>query len=496
MADGERPLLDPDNARLIYMPAHQQLNQFRRRKLSPIDVLQAQIEQIRCVNPLVNAVTFEHFRQARAAARRSEARYRQGTALALDGLTVAIKDEFGRTGWKTTAGTKAIRARTEQENHPLVSKLLAAGAVLHIQTTTPEYYLLPVTWSLRWGVTRNPWNPKFSPGGSSGGAAAALAAGMTTLAIGSDMGGSIRIPAALTGLYGFNPPALRNASTAQEALLVHASAGPLARNFRDLVLLHNVLVGSGEDAPAIWPELTLPLRYPSIRGWKIALSMDQGWAAVSPDVKRNTLAAAEVLREAGATVETVHLRLGMSDANIRQAIESALFSTAVGGELSELTAHSAKLTRYGRRFAKLASRMTPRDAHDASESAVEVHDAIARAVFARGYKALICPTTATTAIPADYDPTRSRLKINDKRIDPYAGWILTSIFNLCNWLPVINVPTGRADNGVPTGLQIVGGPYRDLEAAAVASAYARNGPRLFQRAILPEFRPQGAKAYA
>jgi Asp-tRNA(Asn)/Glu-tRNA(Gln) amidotransferase A subunit family amidase len=485
MAGDHQPRPQSEIARLIYLPAHRQLNLFRRRKLSPVDVLEAQIEQTRRVNPLINAVTFEHFRQAKAAARKSEARYRRDRALPLDGLTVAIKDEFGRKGWKTTAGTKAVRAQTEQDDHPLIRKLLATGAVLHMQTTTPEFYLLPVTWSLRWGVTRNPWNLHFTPGGSSGGAAAALAAGMATLAIGSDMGGSIRIPAALTGLYGFNPPALRNAAAAKEALLIHASDGPLARNFGDLILLQNVLAGPAGDAPAVLPKLTLPRRYPSIRGWKIALSMDQGWASVPPDVKRNTMAAAALLRKAGATIEAVNLRLGMDGTDIRQAIEKALFSTAIGGELAEVA--RAKLTTYGRRFARLASQMTPRDANSASEDAVRVHEALARAVFQRGYKALICPTTATTDVAADYDPTRGRLQINGRPVDPYVGWFLTSIFNLCNWLPVINVPTGRADNGVPTGLQIVAGAYRDLDAAAVAFAYAQHAPRLFEGGLMPAF---------
>jgi Asp-tRNA(Asn)/Glu-tRNA(Gln) amidotransferase A subunit family amidase len=359
---------------------------------------------------------------------------------------------------------------------------------LHVQTAAPEFYLLAVTWSDRWGVTRNPWNTQCTPGGSSGGSAAALAAGMTTLAIGSDMGGSIRIPAALNGLYGFNPPYGRNAAAVAEALLVHASSGPLARNFPDLVLLQNVLSGPTRDAPSIRPILKLPTKAPSIRGWKLALTMDQGWARIAPDVARNTKAAVLLLRQAGAIVNQVDLDLGLDERGIRQTIEKALFSTAIGGELAQLSRRQQKLTTYGKRFVNLAAKMNPTAAREASEAAAQVHEAISRSVYARGYKALICPTTTTTAVPADYDPTRGHLKVNGRRVDPYAGWFLTSVFNLLNWLPVVSVPTGFGSNGVPTGLQIAAASYDDLTMAAIAAEYSARAPALFENGVTPSFR--------
>src|SRR3954462_2679632 len=225
------------------MPVARQLALFRSKKLWPAEVLEAQINQIDRFGALINPITFTHFKDARKAARKSEARYRKGQNLALDGVTVAVKDQFEKKGWKVTAGSHGLGQRPAKTSHPLISKLIAAGAILHIQTTVPEFYLIPLTWSRRWGVTRNPWNLAINPGGSSGGSAAAVAAGMATLAIGSDMGGSIRIPASLTGLYGYDPPYGRNPGTVSEALLVNASSGPLARSFSDLVLLQNVLVG-------------------------------------------------------------------------------------------------------------------------------------------------------------------------------------------------------------------------------------------------------------
>jgi len=468
---------------LGYMSACEQRRLFKRRKLSPVEVLKAQIARIEKHGRLINAITYQHFDQGLRAARLSERRYRSGEARPLEGLTVALKDEFERAQWRTTHGSRASVARRAKEDHPLVKKLLSAGAVLHVQTTTPEFHLLPLTWNDRWGVTRNPWNPEITPGGSSGGSAAVTAAGMSTLAVGSDMGGSIRIPAALCGLYGFNPPYGRNAASAEDALLVHASVGPLARTFGDMLLLQRVLCGAVEGAVAVAPQLTLPDRLPSIKGWKIALSMDQGWAAVEPDVKDNVLAATRILEDAGARVESVRLNFKMNGSQLRQVVEQALFSTAVGGEMAGRP--RGKLTTYGKRFRELASGMTAKDAMQAAEQASQVHGVLEDKIFGKGYRVLICPTVSSTRIEADYDPSRETLVVAGRRADPYLGWHQTSIFNLLNWMPVISVPAGRSRNGVPTGFQIAARPYDDLSVLAVANAYALRSARLFDRNSLP-----------
>src|SRR3954454_24381344 len=188
-----------------------------------------------------------------------------------------------------TAGSMLFKDEVSPQNDPVVDKLLAAGAILHAQTTAPEFFLIGLTWSILWGVTRNPWNLDCTPGGSSGGSAAALAAGMATLAIGSDMGGSIRIPAALNGLYGSKPAYGRIASADPSALVPHASPGPLARDCRDMILLQNVMCGPAPGCPAVLePKLELPLDYQTGLRCKIALCMDQGWAKIDPDIRANT----------------------------------------------------------------------------------------------------------------------------------------------------------------------------------------------------------------
>jgi Asp-tRNA(Asn)/Glu-tRNA(Gln) amidotransferase A subunit family amidase len=458
---------------LACLPAHRQIELFRQRRISPVDVLEAQIGRIEAGSRSINAVTCRHFDTARAAAKESEARYHRGDARALEGISVAVKEEYENSGWKATAGSVLFEERIAEDTHPVLDKLREAGAVLHIQTTVPEFFLLGVTWSDLWGITRNPWNPDFTPGGSSGGSAAAVAAGMATLAIGSDMGGSIRIPAALNGLCGSKPSYGRIASPDPSALVPHASPGPLARDCRDMFLLQNVMCGAAPGCPAVLePKLELPLTYQSGLRWKIALSLDQGWARIDPEIRANTIAAVNRLQDAGIIVDEVALDLETDDSKLRQTIEKALFSTAIGAELIELADRKDRLTTYGRRFVELASTMGPVDAKEAAEEALRLYELMDRKVFRAGYDAIVTPTVATTRIPADYDPTTDRPVIEGKSVDPYSGWFLTSLFSLVNWMPVINVPTGLASNNVPTGLQIATRPYDDSTAAAIALAYA------------------------
>jgi Asp-tRNA(Asn)/Glu-tRNA(Gln) amidotransferase A subunit family amidase len=463
---------------LEYMPAHRQLELFRRKRLSPVEVLNAQIGRNEEIGHRINAVTAKHFEEALKAAAESEARYQRGDVRPLEGISIAVKEEYGRRGWAMTAGSVLFKDEVSHKNHPVVDKLLAAGAILHVQTTVPELFLVGVTWSDLWGVTRNPWNPDYTPGGSSGGSAAALAAGMATLAIGSDMGGSIRIPSALCGVYGSKPAYGRIASPGPSGLIVHTTPGPLARDAIDMILLQNVMSGFAPGCPAVLPQQILASRRRAPRGYKLALSMDQGWASLDADVRANTLAAAKLLEGHGATVDEVDLPLETSDSHLRETIEKALFSTAIGADLIDLAARTDEMTTYGRRFVNLACAMGPLDAREAAKETLRLYGIIDKRVFEAGYDALITPTVATTRISADYDPTADTPVIDGKSVDPYAGWFLTSLFSLLNWMPVVSVPTGVAANNVPTGLQIACRPYDDATAAAIATFYAEAAPAM------------------
>lgn len=191
---------------LCYLTAEQALRCFRNRELSPVELMTAVINRTETVEPAINAFSFTYFEEALAAAQTAEKRYRDGTARPLEGIPLAVKDESYIEGQITTNGSLLLKDNVANSTSIIIQRLLDAGAIVHARTTTPEFSVAVFTWSKLWGVTRNPWNLAITPGGSSGGSAASLAAGTTTLATGSDIGGSIRVPASLCGLVGYKAP--------------------------------------------------------------------------------------------------------------------------------------------------------------------------------------------------------------------------------------------------------------------------------------------------
>jgi aspartyl-tRNA(Asn)/glutamyl-tRNA(Gln) amidotransferase subunit A len=187
---------------LASLSATEAIAHFEARTLSPVELVRAVIERTGKVGPAINAFTETFFEQALVQARQAEERYARGEARPLEGVPLAVKDEGGIAGLPVANGSLLLRDEIETKTAPTIERLLDAGAIVHARTTCPEFCCTTVTHSRLSGVTRNPWNLAYTPGGSSGGSAAALAAGTTTLATGSDIAGSIRIPAACCGVVG------------------------------------------------------------------------------------------------------------------------------------------------------------------------------------------------------------------------------------------------------------------------------------------------------
>jgi amidase len=328
---------------LAYLSAVQARELFTSKQLSPLEVLDAQIAQIEARNPEVNAITYLHLDEARAAARTAERRYAQGDPRPLEGITVGVKDDQLVKGWITTYGSLLFQDYQASENSPMIDKLSAAGAIFSIQTTVPEFMFHAATWSYLWGVTHNPWNLAVTPGGSSGGSAAALAAGFCTLATGSDMGGSIRIPASLCGLYGFKPPFGRVAPSADSYDLVSAAEGPLARTFGDMALMQDVITGPHPHSYlALRPKLDYPLTYPGIEGWVLAYD-PEFMGAPDTDYRRNSDQAVQTLIDLGAEVREVHLPWNLDTVN-DTLIEGGLLATTFGAGIAALLIAGDALT--------------------------------------------------------------------------------------------------------------------------------------------------------
>ncbi|WP_289020159.1 amidase [uncultured Ornithinimicrobium sp.] len=455
-----------DTTELAYLGAAEALRLFHRRELSPVEVLRAQVARTEQVDGVVNAFTETLFEEALAGAREAEARYRAGDDIPpLLGLTVATKEKHALAGRTLSQGLVACRDDVATQDHPVVSALRRSGAVIHARTTSPELSCATVTHSRLWGVTRNPWNTRYSPGGSSGGSGAALAAGMTTLATASDIAGSTRVPAASTGTVGFKAPYGRIPGQPPLSADHYRGDGPMGRSVADVALLTNALAGRHPaDHTSLWPATTVGAEPADPAGLRVALCVRLGDYPVDTEVEAATRAVAGALESAGALVEEIELP--WTSRRITE-IGFTHFGYILGPAIAVATQGHEHLADYTRRF--IADARAAAERHTfleglTAEAQVQGELAAAMAPF----DVLLCPTNAIPALEADESYTDG-IVVGERRLEHYWESHLTLPFNIANRCPVLAVPSGRASTGVPTGVQIVGHPYDDGRVFAVGA---------------------------
>ncbi|RAG83474.1 amidase [Streptacidiphilus pinicola] len=468
-----------DSLELAYLPATDALRAFRQRLLSPVELMEAVIDRAERTEPDVNCLSERLFEEGLAAAREAERRYLgHGPApRPLEGLPVAAKDEHPIAGRLCTEGSLLLADEIATETHPVIQRVQASGGIIHARTTTPEFCCAAFTQSKLWGVTRNPWSLAHSCGGSSGGSGAALAAGNAPLATGSDIGGSIRLPASFNGVVGFKPPYGRVPALPPFNLDTFCHDGPMARTIADTALLQNTIAGPWPgDVVSLRPKLELPTAYEGaagVAGMRIALCVNLGDYTVDPDVEANTRAVADALRDAGAIVEEV--ALGWTRELIDQAAWAhfgAIFGPSVG---QAAEAAPELLTGYARAFAQRAAEAAEEITFlEGLELEGRLYAELG-AVLER-YDALLCPTAAIPALAADDEYTETRLSIAGVEQEHYMAMAMTIGFNICSRCPVLSVPSGFAANGVPTGVQIVGRTYDDATVFRVGAAIEETRP--------------------
>jgi amidase len=457
---------------LHYLSATEAIARFRARTLSPVDVITALIERRAAVDPEIRAFTYTFDDQALAAARAAEARYAAGTARALEGVAVAIKDLHAIEGHVTTHGSLVFRDNRDETTLVTIQRLLDAGAIVVGRSTASEFGCSNVTQSRLWGITRNPWNLAYTAGGSSGGAGAALAAGLTTLADGSDYGGSIRIPAACCGVVGYKPPHGRNPTDAGASLDPFSHFGPMARTVADAALMQNVMSGPSDRDLATLPDrVDLPAQLEGIAGFRVAYSLDLGYVSLDPEVRAAVLAALELLRDLGCTIDPVEL--GWTD-RVLDAFELH-HAASDAAALSVLwPSQRDLLTDYVCAQIERGNAVTARELFAVHDVRAEMYQTLGP-ILAR-YDLFVCPTNAVPAVPADHTPS-APLRIADRAVPGHRGWVMTYPFNMLGALPVLSVPIARARNGVPIGLQIVARPHDDLRVFRGGAALERaRGP--------------------
>ncbi len=443
-------------AELAYLTATEAVARFRNRDLSPVDLLEAVIARAEATEPHVNAFVDTYFDEAREQASAAADAYVAGTARPLEGIPVAIKDEPRIAGRRWTQGSVLFQDEIADGTDPIAQRVLDAGGIAHAHTTTPEFSMAIVTWTHLHGITRSPWNLSVTCGGSSGGSAASLAAGSSLLATGSDIGGSIRIPAAMNGLVGFKPPWGRVPELWPWNREPYAASGPLGRSVADVIMFENVISGPLVGDMYSLPPLELPTEMPPVAGMRIALSPDLGYFNPDQEILAALERTAERLRDLGAAAERVELN--WTD----QTLETAM--THLSFQSGEILASAvpdpadARLTPYIREL--LAQ--PPVSVGEWMESwryGDEMYAELQRKVFLAGYDALICPTVVTTSIAADFGHPDSAAKAD---LSDMLALVMTYPFNILGKLPVVNMPIGLAPStGVPIGMQIVGPPDAD-----------------------------------
>ncbi len=468
---------------LTWMGATEALQLFKAKKLSPVEMMDAVIKRAEAVKPSLNPFSNLHFEEAREKAKASESRYAKGKATgALEGVPLVLKEEATIAGLPATSGSLPLKDHVADETLAVVERCFDAGAIMHARTTTPEFSSAVITHSKLWGVTRNPWNPDYTPGGSSGGTASAVAAGVAPIGTGSDIGGSIRVPASTCGLVGFKPPYGRNPEGRIFNMDHYAVEGPLARSVSDCILLQNVMAGPHpRDIASLRPKLTLPTTFKSLNGVKIALSMDLGFIEVSKEVQKNTMDAVAKLRDAGAIVEEVDLGWTPSVKTAAFGHLGHIFGGALGPMLRR---HRHELTRYVEFLVDRARDSTAADFLEAQRMVGIMYDTLGPLL--ERYEVLICPTTAIPAVPADHCPVTGHVEINGKEVEPGFDWVMTWPFNVLGHCPVLSVPSGKGRNGVPTGLQIVGPAYEDAKVFRIGAAIEEADPWFTRPARRPK----------
>ncbi len=447
-----------DHAHPLDLPAVEIAEGIRAGRFSAEAVVAESLRRARIVQERLNAFTLLREEQALVAARAADRLVAQGSDLPpLLGVPFAAKDLTPTRGDRTTLGSWTRGDWVPEETALCIRRLEAAGAILIAKTTTPEFAHSSFTASPRWGITRNPWDATRTSGGSSGGSAVAVATGVVPFAEGTDMGGSVRIPAALSGVVGLKPSLGRIPMTILPSVFDNISHfGPLARGISDATAFMAATSGPDDEDIASLP-LTFSAKRAvstSLAGRRFALSMDLGYYRVEEPVRQTILAAVEKLRAAGAVVEEVDIRWTRA-VNDRWFDLWCVFMSAFFGEaLPEYREHMDPIV------VDLIERGQAMNA-TAYKQVELVRTAMWKdlaAILSR-YDALLCPTCAVTAPSADADDNDFAADLHDGRL---AGLDMTCPFNMLPQCPALSVPAGLA-GGLPVGLQIVGRRFADEE---------------------------------
>ncbi|MFQ5776599.1 MAG: amidase [Terriglobia bacterium] len=437
------------------------------KTISPVELLRAHLDRIEELNPRLNALISLDAQRALDQARRAESVVLQGQAKGpLHGVPITIKSSLDVVGHRSETGTKLRSGYMAAVDAPLVARLRTAGAIVLGTTNVPEMLMAYETENGLYGRTNNPWDLDRTPGGSSGGEAAAIAAGLSAAGVGSDGGGSIRVPAHFSGICGLKPtpgriPATGHYPPSLGPFALLGVVGPMSRTVQDLELLFAVMAGPDKGDPSAAP---VPTRRPSeeeVRRLRIGVFQDDGRIPVTPETRAGVDRAAEALRLVGCEV------LSFRPDGLEQArrLWGVLFGQGGAMALRPLLEGRETELPILREFQKFADGTAPLTAESLFQTLVE-RDQLRGQVLTQmeEFPVLICPVCSVPAFRhGERDWTIEGQTVRYLDAMSYTQW-----FNLLG-NPVAVVPVGRSPEGLPIGVQVVGRPYEEEVVLAVAA---------------------------
>jgi Asp-tRNA(Asn)/Glu-tRNA(Gln) amidotransferase A subunit family amidase len=457
---------------LTWLTAHELGRLYRKRQLSPVEVIDATLERLHLINPHLNAFVTVTEDEARTAALIAERRLREESSPPpLLGIPITVKDLIATAGVRTTYGSLSHADHIPRADALAWTRLREAGAILIGKTTTPEFGLLGITESKLTGQTSNPWDRSRTPGGSSGGSAAATAAGIAPVSWASDGGGSIRVPAALCGVVGLKPSTGRVSH--RDNTEPDMTEGPIARSVVDAALLLQVTAGADPSdrfsLPTEPPDYVAATLTPGdLSGLRVAASIDLGQGPVDPAIDAVFTAALNELRAAGATVEDVTVDLPLAyDYFVRYWGPDYIVLA------DQMHAQGLPVWPFIDDIARAARSLSPVQVSAAlREVKTSIYLAYARLLGT--FDLVVAPTTPTPAFPHGGD-RGGEVIIHDHPV-PNPALALHTLTESASHagLPAISVPCGFTNLGLPVGLQFIGPKGADLAVLSAAARYERS----------------------
>ena len=461
---------------ICYLSVAEMVKAIKTKRLSPVEIMEAVLNRIERINPKINAYCTVVAESAMKQAEQAEAMVTRGEKLGpLHGVPVSIKDLIFTAGIRTTAGSRIYRDFIPQQDAIAVERLKAAGAIIIGKTNTAEFGWVAITDNELFGLTRNPWNLERTPGGSSGGAAASVASGIGPVAMGSDGGGSIRIPGSFCGVFGFKPSFGRVPQSSEfpgwETL---GHTGPLTRTVEDAALTMEVIAGRDDRDPTSLPETGLrylPFPAPDLKGLRIAWSPDLGYVTVDPQVRQITEAAVKTFSALGAAVEVATPAAGNQE-NAFSTIVSARMAAVFEGKMGE----------WGELMAPALVRFIQRSSGISATEYIKACFEQRRywqgtMPFFEKYDLLLTPTAA---VPPFEHGIMGPREIAGGKVGPLEWMAFTYPFNMTGQ-PAASIPCGWTDDGLPIGLQIIGRRFDDATVLKAANAFEQTSPRADKR---------------